>query len=261
LAGTLGVSGPSATSQPDASPSQPDVLDEVAQAALLSAQQISFKSLMLGNGPRFARDAFGPLLTFYVVWKLAGLVAGIAAATVVSLLAYRYEKRRDRSGVMTRISLAFVFVQAGVGLLSRSEIVYLAQPVLLNGVFGLAFLGSAALGRPLAGVFAQEFYPFPAEVRESRTFRRVFGTVSIAWGVYQCLRSAVRLLTLTGGSVEAFLVVNVVTGVPLTMGLMTWSIWWSIRAFRRSEEWGWALRGEAPPPGLVIGTNPATTSG
>jgi intracellular septation protein A len=254
------VAGVSGSPPPDPLP-PPSALDEVAQAAMKSAEQVSFKALMLGSGPRFARDAFGPLLVFYAVWKAAGLVAGIGAATVVSLLAYRYEKRRDRSGVMARISLGFIFVQAAIGLLSRSEVVYLAQPVLLNGAFGLAFLVSAVVGRPLAGVFAREFYPFPDEVRDSHTFRRVFGTVSIAWGIYQCLRSTVRLLILTTTSVEAFLVVNVVTGVPLTMGLMTWSIWWSIRAFRRSDEWGWALRGEAPPPGLVLGTDPAASPG
>jgi intracellular septation protein A len=251
----------SGSAQPVPPPPERSALDEVAEAAIRSAEQVSFKSLMLGNGPRFARDAFGPLLVFYVVWKAAGLAAGIGAATVVSLLAYRYEKSRDRSGVMARISLGFIFVQAAIGLLSRSEVVYLAQPVLLNGAFGVAFLVSAMIGRPLAGVFAREFYPFPDEVRDSRTFRRVFGTVSVAWGIYQCLRSAVRLLTLTSTSVEAFLVVNFVTGVPLTMGLMTWSIWWSIRAFRRSDEWGWALRGEAPPPGLVLGPSPDISPG
>ena len=33
-----------------------------AEAALQGAQQVSFKSIMLGSGPRFARDAFGPVL-------------------------------------------------------------------------------------------------------------------------------------------------------------------------------------------------------
>ena len=41
--------------------------------------RVSFGALLLGSGPRFARDALGPVLAFYVAWKLAGLLAGVVA--------------------------------------------------------------------------------------------------------------------------------------------------------------------------------------
>lgn len=90
-------------------------------------------------------------------------------------------------------------------------------------------------------------YPFPAEVRDSHTFRRVFGRISIAWGTYQLLRSSIRLRALANGSIESFLVINLVTGVPFTAGLKAWSIWCGVSGCRRSDEWGWALRSEAAP--------------
>jgi hypothetical protein len=31
------------------------------------------------------------------------------------------------------------------------------------------------------------------------------------------------------------------------VGMMTWSIWYRFRGFRRSEEWGWAF---APAPAV-----------
>lgn len=235
---------------PDEPASSPSVADS-ASAAIQGAQHISVKSLMLGTGPRFARDAFGPILAFYVGWKVFGLGIGIAAATTMSLLSWRYEKRRDRSARMALFSLGFVLFQAAVGLVSGSATVYLAQPVLLSGGFGLAFIVSVALKRPLAGVFAEELYPFPPEVKESVTFVRIFSRISLVWGVYQLLRSALRLLVLLVSEVEAFLLVNLVTGVPLVAGLMSWSIWYGLRSFRRSEEWGWALRGEDPPAEVV----------
>ena len=37
--------------------------------------RLSAWALMLGSGPRFARDAFGPVLVFYVGWKLIGFRA------------------------------------------------------------------------------------------------------------------------------------------------------------------------------------------
>ncbi len=200
------------------------------------------RDMLLGGGPRFARDAFGPPLAFYVGWKTGGLLVGIGLATLVSLLAWRTERRAGRPGFMTRLSLAIVIIQAVVGVVAGSERVYLAQPVLVNAAFGLAFIGSVVIGRPLAGAFAGDLYAFPDEVRSSATFKSIFARVSLVWGVYLCVRSAVRLVALSESSVEAFLVVNMLTGMPLIALLMSWSIWYAVRSFRRSEEWGPAIR-------------------
>ncbi len=236
---------------PDAPESSSPSVDSAPAAAVEGVQHVSVKSLMLGTGPRFARDAFGPILVFYIGWKMFGLGIGIGAATAMSLLSWRYEKRRDRSARMALFSLGFVLFQATVGLVSGSATVYLAQPVLLSAGFGLAFIVSVAVKRPLAGLFAEELYPFPPEVKESVTFVRIFSRISLVWGIYQLLRSGLRLLVLIAGEVEVFLVVNLVTGVPLVAALMSWSIWYGLRGFRRSEEWGWALRGEDPPAEVV----------
>jgi intracellular septation protein A len=204
--------------------------------------EVTTRGILLGSGPRFARDAFGPMLVFYVGWKLSGLVAGIALSTIASLAAYRWERAHDRPGLMARIGLGFVVVQAAIGLAADSAVVYLAQPVLVNGAYGIAFLGSALVRRPLAGAFATEMYPFPDFVKESDTFKRAFSHISLAWGAYLILRSAARLATLSNGDVDAFIVVNMVTGVPLTAFLMSWSVWYAVRYFRRSAEWGEAIQ-------------------
>jgi hypothetical protein len=193
--------------------------------------EVSTRTILLGSGPRFARDAFGPMLIFYVGWKLSGLVAG-----------YRWERTHDRPGLMARLGLGFVLIQAAIGLAADSAVVYLAQPVLINGAYGLAFVGSALFRRPLAGAFATEMYPFPDEVKQSDTFKRAFTHISLAWGTYLILRSAARMATLSNGDVDAFIVVNMVTGVPLTAVLMGWSVWYAVRYFRQSAEWGEAIK-------------------
>jgi intracellular septation protein A len=215
---------------------------------------ISARSILLGSGPRFARDAFGPLLAFYVGLKFAGLVVGIAAATVCAVAAWQWERRQERSGLMARISVVIVVAQAIVGLIANDAKVYLAQPVLINAVYGIAFVVSAYVGRPLAGAFAGEMYPFPPEVRASDTFRSVFGRVSLAWGALLILRAAVRIATLSTWSVDAFVVVSFITGVPLTAALISWSVWYGRRGFERSEEWGWAF---TPPEEVVADQPPA----
>ncbi len=153
-------------------------------------QRVSAWALMLGSGPRFARDAFGPVLVFYAAWKLLGFGTAILAATTLAIAAYVWERRQARSG------------------------------------------------RPLAGVFAQETYPFPAQVKASLTFRRVFSRISLAWATYLLCRTGLRFVVLLRSSVELYLLINVVTGIPFTAALMSWSIWYGVRSFRRSQEWG-----------------------
>jgi Protein of unknown function (DUF3159) len=229
-------------------PPPPPAADlSTAETALAMASTLSARSLLFGSGPRFAGDALGPVLAFYVGWKVAGTVVGIGVATAVGVLAWYAERRRERPGAVALLALAFVFVQAGVGLAFDSARVYLAQQVFLSAGLGFAFLISIVVRRPLAGLFAQDIFPFPEEVRSSATFRRVFTRISLAWGVYQVLRSAIRLGALSNSTIDAYLVVNLITGVFI-VALMAWSIWYAVRAFRRSDEWGWAIRGEPPPP-------------
>lgn len=199
------------------------------------------RAILFGSGPRFLRDGFGPVLAFYVGWKLVNLAVGIGAATVVAVAAFRLARREERTGAMAKLALGFVFVQAAIGLVSGSAKVYLAPPVLLSGALGIAFFASAFTRRPIIGIFAEEMYPFPAEVRASETFRRIFARCSLAWGAYQLVRSGIRLLVLTQTSVDAYVAVNFLTGVPMISAMVTGTVWYSVRGFRKSEEWGWAF--------------------
>ncbi len=130
-----------------------------------------------------------------------------------------------------------MLLQAGVGLVTGSERLYLAQSVVVSGAYGLAFVGSVAIGRPLAGLFAEEICPFPDFVRSSATYRSAFTRISLVWGMYLIARSVLRLLTLAGGTIGAFVAIDVVTGVPTSAALIGWSVWYGVRFFRNSGEW------------------------
>ena len=193
----------------------------------------SFGALLLGGGPRFLRDAFGPPVAFYIGWKLHGLVLGVAFASTWTLAAYAWERRHGRPGVAARIGLGIALVQAVVGLLSRSAIGYFAPPVIANAAYGLAFFVSVVIGRPLAGVFAVEMYPVPADIRARPEFRRTFSRISLVWGAYLLARSALRLVVLLRYSVDVYVAVNLLTAAPFTVGLMAWSFWYGLRGLRR----------------------------
>jgi hypothetical protein len=179
--------------------------------------------------PGLLREGFVPLGAFYIGLKLDGLVAGIVASTLASLLIYLYERRSGRDGLLVRLTLGFVAVQAVVGLASQSTTVYLAQPVLIAAAWGIAFLVSVPLRRPLAGALACAWYPFPAWFRETDAFKRVYGIESLVWGGYFLARSALRLAMLLQGSLEGFLLISFVTGTPAMVLLLIWSIRFAIR--------------------------------
>ena len=200
----------------------------------MSETHPSLGRILRDNGPRFIRDAVGPVLVFYVLWKTLGLVAGILGATAWTTGTFVWERRHGRTGLGASIGLTIAVVQAVSGLLSGSARWYFAPAVIANTLGGIVFLGSVVIGRPLAAVFATESYPFPPEVKSSAGFRRVFGRVSLVWAAYLLGRGALRLLMLVYTSVEAFLIVSVATGLPLSSAIVAWSFWYAVRGVRAS---------------------------
>jgi hypothetical protein len=189
----------------------------------------SFVAIFRAGASGLLREGFLPLGAFYVGLRLEGLAVGIAASAAASVLIYLHERCAGREGLLVRLSLAFVLVQSAVGLLANSAVVYLAQPVLAAAVWGLAFLVSVPLGRPLAGALACAWYPFPRSFRETPAFKRVFGIESLVWAAYFLSRSALRLSLLLHGSLESFLAITFVTGTPVMLLLLAWSIRFAIR--------------------------------
>lgn len=189
----------------------------------------TFLGIFRAGAPGFLRDGFLPLGAFYGGLRLGGLSVGIGASVALSLLVYLYDRRSGRESLLLRLSLAFVLVQSAIGLASDSTTVYLAQPVLATAVWGLVFLVSVLLGRPLSGTLAEAWYPFPPGYRDTAPFKRVFGTISLVWAAYFLGRSALRLAILLHGSLGSFLAISFVTGTPVMLVLLAWSIRYSIR--------------------------------
>jgi hypothetical protein len=203
----------------------------------------TFRGILRTGLPGFLREGFLPLGAFYVGLRLGGLPVGIGASVVASVAVYLFERRAGRDALLVRLSLGFVVVQSVVGLASNSTTVYLAQPVLLTAAWGLAFVVSVPIGRPLAGALACAWYPFPRWFRETEPFKRVFGVESLVWGSYFFARSGIRLAALLYGSLESFLLIVFLTGTPAMLVLMVWSIRYAMRGLAETDQ--------APPAALA----------
>lgn len=188
--------------------------------------------MLLGRGlPLFAAEGILPVLVFYGVWRTAGLAAAVVATTVVGGLVVLWELRRGHDVALAAVTGVFLVIQAVVALLAHSATVYLAQPVVLSALWGVAYLGSVAVGKPLIGAFARAWYPFPPEFRASPLYRREFGMQSVVWGLYCLARAGLRLWALLSSGVGGFVVVSFLTGTPLIAALVFWSLWHARRAF------------------------------
>ena len=171
-----------------ATPLAPGSLDDLPEPTWAS---------MLGRGlPQFMGEAVAPVLVFFGVWKAAGLGPAVVASTVVYLVLAVLLLRRGRDIALIAIGAVFVVIQAIVGLASHSATVYLAQPVVLNALWGVACFASIAIGRPVIGVLAGAWYPFPAWFRASAAFRREFSVQSAVFGAFYLARAALRLWVL-----------------------------------------------------------------
>jgi hypothetical protein len=195
----------------------------------------TFGGILRTGLPGFLREGFLPVGAFYAGLRLGGLPVGITASAAVSVFIYVLERRAGRDGLLVRLSLGFVVVQSVVGLLANSSTVYFAQPVLLTAAWGVAFLVSVPIRRPLAGALACAWYPFPRWFRETEPFKCVFGVESLVWGAYFFARSGIRLAALLYGSLEDFLLIVFLTGTPAMLALMLWSIRYAMRGLADTE--------------------------
>ena len=164
--------------------------------------------MLLGRGlPMFAVEGLVPVLVFYGVWREAGLGPAVIVTSLVGGAIVLWQVRRGYDVALAGVTFVFIVIQAVVALAAHSATVYLAQPVVLSALWGVAYLVSVAIRKPLIGAFARAWYPFPPEFRASAVYRREFGMQSLVWGVYCLLRAGLRLWALLSSGVGGFVVV------------------------------------------------------
>jgi hypothetical protein len=190
------------------------------------------------SGPRLVRDGFGPLAMFFAGWKLFGLGAGIAAAVVFGVAVFVHERRQGRPATVVRLALVLVAIRATVGIVSGSGSAYLATEIGIDALLASTVLGSLATGRPFASWFAADVYAFPLEILDSHTYRHAMRVITVVWGFYFLLRGLVRLTALLTLSTNSYALVVALTDAPFLIALLAWSVYYTVSAFRRSEEWG-----------------------
>ena len=185
--------------------------------------------VLLRGLPRLLLNSLAPIGGFYVGHRVSGLIAGIVTASVASLVLFAWERRNGRPGVLARLSLVVVIMQAVVGLSSRIAFLYFLPSIAVDLNEGTAFCASALSRRPLAWHLAREIIPLPQHLIDQPDMRSMFGRVTLVWGGYFALRGLACLAVLSLSDTSTYLLTRVLLDLPVVIPLLGGSLSYVLR--------------------------------
>ncbi|MDB5710782.1 MAG: putative rane protein [Sphingomonas bacterium] len=200
------------------------------------------------HGGRVLFEALINFILPYVIYTVAearlgevgALLASSAPPILWSIVEFARERRIDALSVLVvaGIALSLLAMLGGGG----ARFLQLREK-LVTGVIGLAFLGSAAIGKPLIYELARasmrrksegEAQQFEA-LQAHAGFRRTMTVMTLVWGLGLLCDVAVSVMLVFALSIRAYLIVNPLIGYG-TMGALTlWTFLYGRRARRRGE--------------------------
>ena len=204
------------------------------------AEPPTARAVLREAAPRMLRDALGPLVAFYLGWKLVGLAVGILAAFTIGLARRCWRARREgRPGAIVRLVLAIVCVRAVVGLIGGSDDRLLragrrARHRAGHGVPRLARPRPAArraVRRRRLSTSTRRSARRPSTARSSPGSRSPSASSSSPRAVDPHHRAGAP------SSDDAYVATAAILDAPVLLGMLAWSISYSVRRFRRTPEW------------------------
>lgn len=174
-----------------------------------------------------------PLVGFYIGQRTGGVVWAVAAGCALTLAVFPFERKATGSMRWSWIGLVGVAVSAVLALVTKDPKLFFLRAVIGDAVWGLAMLGSLAIGRPLIAVFASWVVNIPQEYKDTAAYKRSFGLLTLVWGVVNLARAAGRGYYVAEGTLDQVLVMQLMTGWPVFAALVAFSVWYPRRMARQ----------------------------
>jgi hypothetical protein len=158
-----------------------------------------------------------PLALFYGGLRLLGLWGALMAALIWSYtsLLRRLLTRRRVPGMLV-LGIIGLTARTALALATGSAFLYFLQPTLGTGLVASVFIGSVALGRPLAMRLATDFLPLPEALLANHGVRRFFLRISLLWAGVFLANAGISLWLLVSQSLATFLWTRTVASLVLT---------------------------------------------
>jgi intracellular septation protein A len=213
-------------------------------------QQTTSASLQISgaNFPyrQFIFGALVPISFFYAFHRLEQPLAGalLAIGWSLSLLVVTYWRSR-RIELFPGLAIPIITIELIGTLLTRNPAFYLASAAIENVLWGLLFLSSILMPRPLIQIFAellnpglgsQEFlnqFKLPPQL-----YRSAWQILTAIWGVVNLSKAFILIFSQLWLPIEAFLIVRTASGIPVMVLMLVLSYryprWYWERAMKSS---------------------------
>lgn len=168
-------------------------------------------------GPHLVEATIIPAVLFYACLVGVGLDAAYLAALAwsYSALCCRRLCRRPIPPLLV-LGVIGITLRTLLAVLSGSTFIYFLQPVLGTVGMGIAFLVSVAMGRPIVGKLAAEFWPIAPEVASRPPIRALFRRLTVLWAGVHMASAAMTLALLLCLPLATFVALKQVCGLGLT---------------------------------------------
>ncbi len=199
--------------------------------------------IMRQNFPlkQFIVGALVPIALFYLFHRLGKPLTGALLASGwgigVASITYIFFKNTN---LFAALSVPFSLIELIGIIVTLSPNFYLAWPAIDKTLWGLIYLGSVLLSRPLILILAQAMGMFPkskeiGEFSNSDLFRSAWTILTIIWGIVHLIVSALLISSQIWLPLEVFLMIRTFSGAPLLAVLLTFSFWFPGWFWNRSS--------------------------
>jgi intracellular septation protein A len=188
-----------------------------------SGPSFPWRQLILG--------ALVPITIFYTLHRFGQPLTGalLAIGWSIGLLVIKYWRARSIE-MFPVLAIPIVLIELIGTLITRNPDFYLAAAAIDNVMWGLLFLGSLLLSRPLIQIFAellnpglgsQEFlshFEMPLQLYQS-----AWKILTVIWALISFLKAIILILSQLKLPLEAFLIVRTASGLPVLVVMLIFS--------------------------------------
>ena len=155
-----------------------------------------------------------PATLFYTCLRLEGVWTAILVALGWSYgaIAWRAVTGRRTSGLLILTALLMTG-RTGVAVLTDSTYLYFLQPIISDGLVGVAFLVTLATARPMVARLAGDFYPMDDDLHVRPRIRRLFWCLTLMWALLCLGKATATLWLLQSQSLDTFVLVKSVSAL------------------------------------------------
>jgi intracellular septation protein A len=181
---------------------------------------------------QFVFGALVPITLFYTFQRFDQAITGalLAAGWGLGVLVITYLRSR-RFDLFAGLATPLVLIELIGTWITQNPDFYLASVAVESALWGVIFLGSVFLPRPLIQIIAELLNPglgsekfLQQQKLSAQLYRSTWQIVTAIWGVVDLLKAVILVFAQLWLPLEPFLFLRTALGIPVTVVLIVFSM-------------------------------------